>query len=341
MDITELLAACAKNTASDLHLSPGRPPLYRLNGQLTPIESTALSAHELDQQLRALLTPSQAQHLDQQHDIDMALSHQGQRFRAHLFFQQQGLAAAFRPIPDEIPTLSTLEAPPILTQLATQPHGLTLVTGPTGSGKSTTLAAMLQHMNQHLAQHLITIEDPIEFIYPPLRSLISQRELNQHTPSFAQALKAALREDPDVIMIGELRDLDTIRLALTAAETGHAVLATLHTASAARSIHRLVEAFPGDEQPLIRNLLAEALRAVISQRLVDDVHGGRCALHEIMIATPAIRNMVRDQHIAQIPTAIQTGSAQGMQNMLQSAQRACQQGHISPDTLAQIQHEQP
>lgn len=339
MDITELLAACAKTTASDLHLSPGRPPLYRLNGHLTPIESAALSAHELDHQLRALLTPAQAQSLDQQYDIDIALSHQGQRFRANFFFQQQGLAAAFRPIPDEVPTLSALQAPPVLTQLATQPHGLTLVTGPTGSGKSTTLAAMLQHMNQHLAYHLITIEDPIEFIHTPIRSLISQRELHQHTPSFSQALKAALREDPDVIMVGELRDLATIRLALTAAETGHAVLATLHTASAARSIHRLVDAFPGDEQPLIRNLLAESLRAVISQRLVADTQQSRCALHEIMIATPAIRNMVRDQHIAQIPTAIQTGSAQGMQSMQQSAEIAFQQGRINTDTLAKIQSE--
>jgi twitching motility protein PilT len=249
------------------------------------------------------------------------------RYRANAYRQQRGVALALRPIPEQVPSLDSISAPAILKQLADTDHGLVLVVGPTGSGKSTTLAAMTDHINQTALKHILTIEDPVEFVYEPKQCLVTQRELGRDTPSFADALKGALREDPDVILLGEMRDLETIRLALTAAETGHLVLATLHTATAPQAIERIVDVFPGEERDLARTLLADVLRAVVAQQLLPRSDGkSRVAAHEILVGTPAVRNLIRESKTAQLVSVMQTGQQQGMQTMAQSLERLSQVG---------------
>ena len=254
------------------------------------------------------------------------------RFRVNAFVQRRGCAAVFRTIPSSVPSLDELGAPDVLKEITSARNGLVLVTGPTGSGKSTTLAAMVDHVNTHSPDHIITIEDPIEFVHRSKRSLVNQREVHQHTRGFAAALRSALREDPDVLLIGELRDLETIRLALTAAETGHLVLATLHTSSAPKTVDRIVEVFPGSEKAMVRAMLAESLRAVISQTLLKCCSGGRVAAHEVMVATPAIRNLVREGKVAQMYSAIQTGRSQGMWTLEQDVRRLLDSGLIAAET---------
>ena len=282
--------------------------------------------------VRTLLNDKQRQHYARYLETDFAIEVPGlARFRVNAFTQRRGCSAVFRTIPVAVPTLDELAAPPVFKAIATQPRGLVLVTGPTGSGKSTTLAAMVDHVNSSAPNHIITVEDPIEFVHESKRSLINQREVHQDTHEFAAALRSALREDPDVILIGELRDLETIRLALTAAETGHLVLATLHTSSAAKTVDRIVDVFPGAEKPLVRGMLAESLRAVIAQQLFRRCGGGRIAAHEVMIATPAIRNLIREGKVAQIYSAIQTGRAHGMWTLEQNLRELRAKGLISAE----------
>lgn len=320
MDLKTLLN-CAKDAgASDLHLSAGLPPMMRLDGnlwKLSPLQGvpwTALPESELRQIIYQELTADQRERLDRDRELDFAISlDDGTRFRTNIFFQERGLAAAFRLIPTKIRTLDELAMPETVKKLSEMDRGLVLVTGATGSGKSTTLAAMVEHINSTRAAHIITIEDPIEFIHIPKRSIINQREVGQHTRSFANALRAALREDPDVILVGEMRDLETISLAITAAETGHLVLATLHTHSAHTSVDRMINVFPAHEQAQIRSMLSESLQGVLSQVLVPKKGGrGRVLAMELMVAIPGIRALIREQKTHQIPLIIQTGAQYGM-----------------------------
>ena len=330
MDMTHLFHFCINQKASDLHLSAGVPPIVRIDGELQYMQAAALSATQSEALVCSIMDKTQQAHYAEQHDIDFALSVSGLgRFRVNAFQQLRGPAAVFRVIPDQLPDLDELHAPPILQSIFREQHGLVLVTGATGSGKTTTLAAMVDSINTAQARHILTIEDPIEFVHQPQKSLINQREVARHTHNFAAALRAALREDPDVILIGELRDPETIRLALSAAETGHLVLATLHTNTAAQSIHRLVDVFPAGEKSLVRNQLATALRAVIAQSLLQRNGGGRVAAFEVMRGTPAIQNLIREDKVAQIVSAMQTGQAHGMQTQEQARQRLVQQGLLA------------
>jgi twitching motility protein PilT len=318
MHIHDLLTLAIQNNASDLHLSQGLPPALRIDGELIFLNDITPDMIIADL-IRATMNEQQWQTFQQILEIDFAydIPEINARFRVNAYQQQRGAAAVFRTIPTHVPTLQELALPNILQDFTKLTHGLVLVTGATGSGKSTTLAAIVDHINQHHAKHILTIEDPIEFIHHSKKSLINQREISRHTQSFQQALRSALREDPDVILVGELRDLETIRLALTAAETGHLVLATLHTASAAKSINRIIDAFPAGEKRLISTLLSESLQAVISQTLLKKCTGGRIAALEIMTCTPAIRNLIREDKIPQIYSCIQTGAAYGMQTLEQ------------------------
>jgi twitching motility protein PilT len=317
MDITELLAFSVRNKASDLHLSAGMPPMIRVNGEVRRINLPAMQHKEVHAMIYEVMGDAMRKTYEEHLEIDFSFEIPGlARFRVNAFNQDRGAAAVLRTIPSKILSLEELNAPAIFTELALKPRGLVLVTGPTGSGKSTTLAAMVNHINQHEYAHILTVEDPIEFVHVPQKGLINQRELGTHTHSFAAALRSALREDPDVILVGELRDLETIRLALSAAETGHLVFGTLHTVSAAKTIDRIVDVFPGDEKEMVRAMLSESLQAVISQILLKNKEGnGRVAAHEIMLGTPAIRNLIREAKIAQMYSAIQTGSSFGMQTM--------------------------
>ncbi len=318
MPLHDLLSLAVERQASDLHLSAGRPPLLRLQGELQPLDLPPLEAGQVEAMLRELLTPEQFTLWQEALDVDGALEWPGLgRFRFNAFVHQRGPGVALRRIAARIPSLAELGAPQALAELALKPHGLVLVTGPTGSGKSSTLAAMLAHLRSHRASHVITIEDPIEFIHPASPGLLHQREVGLHTQGFAQALRAALREDPDVLMIGELRDLETIRLALSAAETGHLVLATLHTASAPQAVDRLVDVFPPGDKELIRGMLAEALQGVVAQVLLPSGQG-RVAAHELLLATPAVRHLVRENKGAQLYSLMQTGAAQGMATLDQA-----------------------
>lgn len=330
--LESLLRAALALQASDVHLSAGMPPLVRVNGALQSLEPAALGNAPIRAMIDSVLPESQRRQFAEGAACDFAFSIAGLgRYRANAYRQQRGVALALRPIPDAVPTLAAIGAPEILTSLATHDHGLVLIVGPTGSGKTTTLAAMVAHINHSAAKHVLTIEDPVEFIYTPDRSLISQREVGRDTPSFSDALKAALREDPDVILLGEMRDLETIRLALTAAETGHLVLATLHTATAAQAVERIVDVFPGSERDLARTLLADVLRAVVAQQLLPRKGGeGRVAAHEVLVGTPAVRNLIREQKGAQLLSVMQTGQQQGMQTMAQSLERLAQAGLVNP-----------
>ncbi len=323
MDITELLAFSVKNKASDLHLSADMPPIIRVDGHIRKIDVPALTNKDVHGLIYDIMNDHQRKVYEEELETDFAFEVPGlARFRVNVFNTFHGSAGVFRTIPSNVITLDELGTPALFKNIAEYPRGLILVTGPTGSGKSTTLAAMIDHVNTNNAKHIITVEDPIEFVHQSKKSLISQREVFKDTLSFSNALRSALREDPDVILVGEMRDLETIRLALTAAETGHTVFGTLHTTSAAKTIDRVIDVFPGGEKDMVRSMLSESLRAVISQTLIEKkAGGGRIAAHEIMLATPAIRNLIREAKIPQMYSVIQTGQAVGMQTLDQCLQK--------------------
>ena len=322
MDIADLLAFSAGHGASDLHLSAGVVPMLRVDGEMQRSGLPVLAPDQVRALVHSVMTQAQRSEFETGREADFSCQVAGLgRFRVNAFEQQRGAGAVFRSIAQAIPSLESLGLGEVFRRICHLSHGLVLVTGATGSGKSTTLAAMIDHLNSTRQQHILSIEDPIEFIHDPRQSLINQREVHRDTHSFAAALRSALREDPDVIMLGEMRDLETIRLALTAAETGHLVLATLHTSSATRTIDRVVDVFPAEEKAMVRTMLSESLQAVISQTLVKKVGGGRVAAHEIMLATPAIRNLIRENKVAQMVSAIQTGAAVGMQTLEMSLKR--------------------
>jgi twitching motility protein PilT len=321
VDVTELLAFGVKNNASDLHLSSGMPPMIRVDGEMRKIDLPSLEHKEVHALVYDIMNDKQRKNYEEFFETDFSFEiPEMARFRVNAFNQNRGAGAVFRTIPAKVLSLEELNAPATFKAIADNPRGIVLVTGPTGSGKSTTLAAMIDYINTNRAEHILTIEDPIEFVHKSKKSLVNQREVFRDTKSFSAALRSALREDPDVILVGELRDLETIRLALTAAETGHLVFGTLHTTSAAKTIDRVVDVFPGDEKEMVRSMLSESLRAVISQALLKKNGGGRVAAHEIMICTPAIRNLIREAKVAQMYSAIQTGKAMGMQTLDQRLQ---------------------
>ncbi|MBK1735915.1 twitching motility protein PilT [Halorhodospira abdelmalekii] len=330
MDITELLAFAVNSNASDLHVSAGMPPLIRVDGDIRRIDVPALDHKQVQKLVYEIMNDRQRRDFEEHFETDFsfAVSQIG-RFRVNVYQQDRGLGAAFRAIPAEVVTLEQIGAPEIFKSLCDRQRGLVLVTGPTGSGKSTTLAAMIDYKNKNDYSHILTIEDPIEFVHTPQRCLINQREVHRDTHSFSAALRSALREDPDVILVGEMRDLETIRLALTAAETGHLVFGTLHTSSAPKTIDRVIDVFPAAEKTMVRSMLSESLQAVISQALLKRVGGGRIAAHEIMIGTPAIRNLIREDKVAQMYSSIQTGQSYGMQTLDQALQKLVQTGQVA------------
>jgi len=341
MDITELLAFSAKNGASDLHLSAGLPPMIRVDGDVRRINLPPMDHKQVHALIYDIMNDKQRKDYEEFLETDFSFEVPGiARFRVNAFNQNRGAAAVFRTIPSKVLTMEDLGMGEVFRQIADTPRGIVLVTGPTGSGKSTTLAALIDHINSHKYQHILTIEDPIEFVHESKKSLINQREVHRDTLGFSEALRSALREDPDIILVGELRDLETIRLALTAAETGHLVFGTLHTTSAAKTIDRVVDVFPAEEKSMVRSMLSESLRAVVSQTLLKKNGGGRVAAHEIMIGTPAIRNLIREDKVAQMYSAIQTGAGIGMQTLDQCLLELVRQGVISRES-ARERAEQP
>ena len=329
MDIGELLAFGVKNGCSDLHLSAGLPPMIRVDGDVRRINVPALEHKDVHDMVYDIMNDKQRKDFEEFLECDFSFEIPNlARFRVNSFNQNRGFGAVFRTIPSEILSLEQLKAPGILKEISDYPRGVVLVTGPTGSGKSTTLAGMVNHKNESEYGHILTVEDPIEFVHESKKCLINQREVHRDTLGFNEALRSALREDPDVILVGEMRDLETIRLALSAAETGHLVFGTLHTSSAAKTIDRVVDVFPAEEKDMIRAMLSESLRAVISQTLLKKKGGGRVAAHEIMIGTPAIRNLIRENKIAQMYSAIQTGHQFGMHTLDQDLQKLVTKGAV-------------
>jgi len=333
MDISELLAFVVKNKASDLHLSSGLPPMIRVHGDIRRINLPAMEHKDVHGMVYDIMNDGQRKFYEENLECDFSFAIPNlARFRVNAFVQQRGAAAVMRTIPSKILSLEDLKCPAIFKDIADQPRGMCLVTGPTGSGKSTTLAAMVNHINENEFGHILTVEDPIEFVHESKKCLINQREIGPHSLSFANALRSALREDPDVILVGEMRDLETIRLAMTAAETGHLVFGTLHTSSAAKTIDRIIDVFPADEKEMVRAMLSESLRAVISQTLLKTKDGsGRVAAHEVMIGTPAIRNLIREAKVAQMYSAIQTGQNFGMQTLDQNLTDLVRRNIVSSD----------
>jgi twitching motility protein PilT len=331
VDISDLLAFSVKNKASDLHLSAGLPPMIRVHGDIRKINVPALDHTAVHDMVYDIMTDGQRKVYEETLECDFSFEiPKLARFRVNAFNHQRGSGAVFRTIPSKILTLEELNCPAIFKDIADTPRGLCLVTGPTGSGKSTTLAAMIDYINDKEFGHILTVEDPIEFVHTSKKCLINQREVGPHTLSFNNALRSALREDPDVILVGEMRDLETIRLALTAAETGHMVFGTLHTSSAAKTIDRIIDVFPAAEKEMVRSMLSESLRAVISQTLLKTKdEQGRVAAHEIMIGTPAIRNLIREAKIPQMYSAIQTGQNVGMQTLDQNLQDLVKRNVVS------------
>jgi len=329
-----LLREAAEKGASDLHLSSGEPPMLRVHGDLVRTEHPALTPDNVNALVNTVMNERQRAHFNDEHECDFACELPGKgRFRVNVFMHSRGPGAVLRTIPTEIPSLESLNMPPVLKELCTRERGLVLVTGPTGSGKSTTLAAMVDVINQTWDAHILTVEDPIEFVHPPKRCLVNQREVGPHTASFTNALRSALREDPDVILIGEMRDLETISLALTAAETGHLVFGTLHTSSAPKTIDRIIDVFPAGQQAQIRTMLSESLEAVVAQTLVKKKGGGRVAACEILVGVPAVRNLIREGKLHQIPSMMQTGQRVGMQTLDMALADLVKRGMIEPTAL--------
>ncbi|MBT3047272.1 MAG: type IV pilus twitching motility protein PilT [gamma proteobacterium symbiont of Ctena orbiculata] len=330
MDIAELLAFSVKHNASDLHLSAGLPPMIRVDGDIRRINVPALEHKVVHSLVYDIMNDKQRKDFEEYLENDFSFEIPGlARFRVNAFNQARGASAVFRTIPSKVLTLEELGCPSTFKDIVDVPRGLVLVTGPTGSGKSTTLAAMMDYKNDNDYSHILTIEDPIEFVHTSKKCLINQREVHRDTLGFSEALRSALREDPDIILVGELRDLETIRLALTAAETGHLVFGTLHTSSAAKTIDRIIDVFPAGEKSMVRSMLSESLRSVIAQTLLKKIGGGRIAAWEIMIGTPAIRNLIREDKVAQMYSAIQTGQAAGMQTMDQALKDLVARGVVS------------
>src|SRR5215468_9379607 len=332
MDIAELLAFSVKNKASDLHLSAGLPPMIRVHGDVRRINVAALEHKDVHGMVYDIMNDGQRKVYEETLECDFSFEIPNlARFRVNAFNQNRGAGAVFRTIPSKVLTLEELNAPKVFKDIAENPRGIVLVTGPTGSGKSTTLAGMINYINENEYGHILTVEDPIEFVHESKKCLINQREVGPHTLSFNNALRSALREDPDVILVGEMRDLETIRLAMTAAETGHLVFGTLHTSSAAKTIDRIIDVFPAEEKEMMRAMLSESLRAVISQTLLKIKDGsGRVAAHEIMVGTPAIRNLIRENKVAQMYSAIQTGQQYGMQTLDQNLTDLVRRNVVSP-----------
>lgn len=332
MDITELLAFSAKQNASDLHLSTGLPPMIRVDGDVRRINLPPLDHKQVHDLIYDIMNDQQGRDFEENLETDFSFEVPGvARFRVNAFMQNRGPGAVFRTIPSKVLSMEDLGMGQVFRDISSVPRGLVLVTGPTGSGKSTTLAAMMDYINENRYDHILTIEDPIEFVHESKKCLVNQREVHRDTHSFNNALRSALREDPDIILVGEMRDLETIRLALTAAETGHLVFGTLHTTSAAKTIDRVVDVFPAEEKAMVRSMLSESLQAVISQTLLKRAKGGRVAAHEIMIGTAAIRNLIREDKVAQMYSAIQTGSNIGMQTMDQCLTNLVDSRIISKD----------
>ncbi|CAM3485364.1 type IV pilus twitching motility protein PilT [Parendozoicomonas haliclonae] len=330
MEITELLAFGVKQGSSDLHLSAGLPPMIRIDGDVRRINLPALSHKDVHALIYDIMNDKQRKDFEEFLETDFSFEVPGvARFRVNAFNQARGAGAVFRTIPSRVLTMEDLGMGQVFKDISNKPRGLCVVTGPTGSGKSTTLAAMIDYINENHYGHILTIEDPIEFVHEPKKCLINQREVHRDTHSFNDALRSALREDPDIILVGEMRDLETIRLALTAAETGHMVFGTLHTTSAAKTIDRIVDVFPAEEKAMVRSMLSESLQAVIAQTLLKKKGGGRVAAHEIMIGTPAIRNLIREDKVAQMYSAIQTGGALGMQTLDSCLRNLVDKGVIS------------
>lgn len=326
-----MLTFCVKQGASDLHLSSGLEPMIRVDGDVKRINLPPLEHKQVHGMIYDIMNDKQRKAYDEFLETDFSFEIAGlARFRVNAFTQARGAGAVFRTIPSKVLTLEELKAPAIFKDICDTPRGIVLVTGPTGSGKSTTLAAMVDYINDNEFGHILTIEDPIEFVHESKKCLINQREVHRDTLGFSEALRSALREDPDTILVGELRDLETIRLALTAAETGHLVFGTLHTSSAAKTVDRIVDVFPAAEKEMVRAMLSESLRAVISQTLMKRRGGGRIAAHEIMIGTPAIRNLIRENKVAQMYSSIQTGQKDGMQTLDQCLKDLVKRGLVEP-----------
>jgi twitching motility protein PilT len=334
MEITDLLLVSQKNGASDLHLSIGNPPLLRVNGDMLPLKMNVLTSDEVRQMIYSIMTEQQRTEYERDMEIDFALTfNEHMRFRVNAYNTLAGPAAVLRTIPTRILTLEELRTPDVLKKLTELHKGLILVTGPTGSGKSTTLAGMVNHINENYSKHILTIEDPVEFVHKSKKCLVNQREVGANTKSFARALKSALREDPDVILVGELRDLETIQLAMSAAETGHLVMGTLHTNSAPKTIDRIIDVFPANDKEMIRSMLSVSIEAIIAQALVKRADGtGRVAVHEILLGTSAVRNLIRENKIPQISSMMQVGSKLGMKTMKDAAYQLLNDGIISQET---------